>query len=343
MAKRSSGNPETEELKHALRRLHQPEASRHSAGLSATQKRQVESHLSITFDRGEIEDAAFQHSVLCQAFLPYRDPGQEARLWDYRQGRARLLLKAGEIYDPRSGEWEKVGLPYGARARLILAHINTQAVRSQNAVVDIENSLSAFIRKLGLYREGKTIAMIKEQLRRLAASNISLAFEASPQQVIQTRFDIIKTFDLWFPKDERQKVLWTSTIQLSDDYFHSLLEHAVPLDERALAALAHNALAIDIYTWLAQRLHRVEGEDFISWQNLKEQFGGGYERMDKFKSVFRDTLKKTLLQYPEARVEEIPNKGFYLRNSPPPILKGLVTVPGLTSGSRRNDKGGAKP
>lgn len=338
MAKRSSNSPEKDEMKNVFRKLHQGEAEKQPTGLSKVKQRQIESHLNITFDRGEIEDAAFQHSVLCQAFLPYRDPGDETRLWDYRQGRARLLLKAGEVFDPKTSGWEQVGLPYGARARLILAHINTQAVRSQNAVVDIENSLSAFVRKLGLYREGKTIAMIKEQLRRLAASNISLAFEASPQQVIQTRFDIIKTFDLWFPKDERQKVLWTSTIQLSDDYFHSLLEHAVPLDERALAALAHNALAIDIYTWLAQRLHRVEQQDFISWQNLKEQFGGGYDRMDKFKSVFRDTLKKTLLQYPEAKVEEVPNKGFYLRNSPPPILKGIITMPGLENGKKGKDK-----
>jgi len=33
--------------------------------------------------------------------------------------------------------------------------------------------------------------------------------------------------------------------------------HAVPLDERALAGLAHSSLALDIYAWLAQRLHRV--------------------------------------------------------------------------------------
>lgn len=329
MKEHTPTHQEKDDMKKVFQQMHQAEGEKKGHSLSVVQKRQIDSHLSINFDRGQIQDAAFQHSVLCQAFLPYRDPGNDTRLWDYRQGRARLLLKAGDVYDPKSSQWEQVGLPYGARARLILAHINTQAVRSQNPVVDVENSLSAFIRKLGLYREGKTIAMIKEQLRRLAASNISLAFEVSPQQVIQTRFDIIKAFDLWFPKDDRQKVLWTSTIQLSDDYFSSLLEHAVPLDERALAALAHNALAIDIYSWLAQRLHRIEKEDFVSWQNLKEQFGGGYERMDKFKSVFRDTLKKTLLQYPEAKVEELPNKGFNLKKSPPPILKTMVIMPGL--------------
>lgn len=32
---------------------------------------------------------------------------------------------------------------------------------------------------------------------------------------------------------------------------------AVPLNETAVMRLAHNAMALDIYTWLAQRLHRV--------------------------------------------------------------------------------------
>lgn len=336
MAENTPTNQEKDEMKNVFRAIHAGEEK--GRGLSTVQKRQIESHLRINFDRGEIEDAAFQHSVLCQAFLPYRDPGDDKRMWDYRQGKARLLLEAGRVYNLKSEKWEEVGLPYGTRARLILAHINTQAVRSQNPVVDVESSLSAFIKKLGLYREGKTIAMIKEQLRRLATSNISLAFEVSPQQVVQTRFDIIKTFDLWFPKDDRQKVLWTSTIQLSDDYFNSLLEHAVPLDERALAALAHNALAIDIYSWLSQRLHRVEKQDFVGWQNLKEQFGCGYDRMDNFKKIFRETLKKVLLQYPEAKVEEIPNKGFNLLKSPPPILKTMLVVPSIEGSKKAQEK-----
>lgn len=291
--------------------------------------RLVKSHVEIFLDRGEIENAAFQHSVLCQTFLPYRDPGDDVRLWDYKQGYARLLLKAGEIFDKREDRWVPVGLPFGARARLILAYINTQAVKTQNSVIDVESSLTAFIKKLGLHSEGKTISAVKEQLRRLSATNINLAFEASNDRVFQTKFDIVQSFDLWFPKDGQQKVIWTSTIKLDDKYFGNLMEHAVPLDERALAALSHNAMAMDIYTWLAQRLHRVKGIEFVAWANIKEQFGTGYDRMDNFKRIFRQTLKIVLLQYPGARIEEVPNRGFNLFNSRPPILKEMFQIPGL--------------
>ena len=59
------------------------------------------------------------------------------------------------------------------------------------------------------------------------------------------------------PKDADQRVLWPSTVTLSADYFASLQQHAVPLDPRAIAALAGSALALDVYVWLAQRLHRI--------------------------------------------------------------------------------------
>jgi hypothetical protein len=41
--------------------------------------------------------------------------------------------------------------------------------------------------------------------------------------------------------------------------------------------LAHSALALDIYCWLAQRLHRIPADkpQLISWSALYDQFGQG--------------------------------------------------------------------
>lgn len=315
------------ELREALRTLTETLDTPGGKALSPVRKRLVKTRVEMVINEQDISNAAFQHSILCQAFLPYKDPGNETRLWDHRQGNARLLLKAGEILNPRTDEWEQIGLPYGAKARLILAYVNTQAIKAQSPLVDVEESLSAFIAKLGLHREGKTIAMIKEQLRRLATSNINMAFTLSNDQVIQTKFDIIKAFDLWFPRDENQRVLWTSQIQLSEDYFKSLSQHAVPLNIEALKALAHSAMAIDIYSWLAQRLHRIDGSQFVAWANLKEQFGQAYTRMDNFKRDFRATLLLVKTVYKEARIEEVDNKGFNLFNSPSQIPKSVYQVP----------------
>jgi hypothetical protein len=65
-------------------------------------------------------------------------------------------------------------------------------------------------------------------------------------------------------------------------------------------------MALDIYAWMVQRLHRVDPQkpQFVSWQNLKEQFGNGYGEMWKFKQVFRKTLQTARLQYPKANLIE---------------------------------------
>jgi len=68
---------------------------------------------------------------------------------------------------------------------------------------------------------------------------------------------VSKAFNLLLVKDKRQRILWPATLHLSQDYFDSLQNHAVPLDERALASLANSAMALDVYAWFAQRLHRI--------------------------------------------------------------------------------------
>jgi hypothetical protein len=119
------------------------------------------------------------------------------------------------------------------------------------------------------------------------------------------------------------------TVRLSTDYFESLSRHAVPLDERAVAALAHSAAALDVYAWLAQRLHRIpQGRpQFIPWPALHEQFGQGFTRLRAFREHFLDVLRQVGSQYSEARVEVAQREGLYLSCSPPPVLKRLVVLP----------------
>jgi hypothetical protein len=278
---------------------------------------------------GTVKDAIFQHSVLCQTFLPYRNPGDDVTTWEQRQGNVSLAVQAMKAFDPVTQKLEVVGLPYGTKSRLILAHINSQAIRTQNMSLNIENSLTGFIKVLGLTTDGRTINETKEQLRRLTTSIISLGY-FSEERNYQVDLKIVKGFDVNFLKDDNKRVVWSNEILLTDDYFNSLMNHAIPLDERALAALSNNAMALDIYAWLAQRLHRIShgNPQFLSWQNLKEQFGSGYKDMKKFKEVFRKTLMTVHLQYQTAKIEEDDNKGFWLYNSPTPIpLKTMIIKP----------------
>ena len=284
------------------------------------QNKRLNSLIQLTEKPGEIEDAAFLHSILCQTFLPYRDPGNDVREYERMQGHAVLLLKAGEVLNPATKRFKQVGLPYGPKARLVLAYINTWAIKTQSPVVPIEDTLTSFVRKLGLDTGGKTINSVKDQLSRLAGSSIKIGWLSGDDKARTAKLDIIDDMEMWLGKDDNQRVMWPGVIKLSERFHNSLMEHAIPLDERVLGALANNAAALDIYVWLAQRLHRVSKEkpQSISWAALQDQFGNGYSNPRKFRQNFRQRIELVLKFYQDARIEDI-GKGLLLKNSPPPV------------------------
>jgi hypothetical protein len=315
-------------IKQAVPRPLQPHievASRTLKPLTRVQNRLLEPRSD---DDGEI---CFQHTVFCQTGLPYRDPGNEIREWKREQGAVSLLVEAGQARHPKSHEWVKLGLPWGTKPRLILAHLNAEALRRNSPVIEVEDSLSAFVKRIRGFDGGREIRAFKTQLSRLSVAVVRLA-TTQGMRAFQTNGLIVENFELWPELNDRQRVLWPQTIQLSERYFQSLQEHAVPLIEADLAALAHTAMGLDIYAWLAQRLHRIDPRKpaFIAWSNLKEQFGPDYSKMFNFKREFRRTLAQVQRRYQTARIE-LDKKGMTARNSPPPVSKRFMLMSNSTA------------
>jgi hypothetical protein len=292
--------------------------------LSVIKRRLIDSSHDIVMN--DPDGITYQHSVLCQVSLPYKNPGNHIRHWDRKQGKARIALEAGRILNPATNEFIDIGLPYGTKSRLILTHLNSEALKTGSPIIDVESSLTAFVKRLGVNGNGRDIRDIKDHLSRLSASTIRLGF-IEGNHALQVNTQIVRALDLWLEKGDNQKVLWPSTIQLSEDYYNSLVKHAVPLDERALAALSHSPMGLDVYSWLAQRLHRVTASkpQFITWVALQDQFGYNYGRIIDFKMAFRDILTMVHSQYPEAKFD-IDGTGMTLKNSPPPIGKRQFLV-----------------
>jgi hypothetical protein len=275
------------------------------------------------------EILAFQHSIFCQTGLPYRNPGPGIREWERVNGRASLKVLAGEALDPKSMRWVPLGLPFGVKPRLILIHLASEAVRTGSPAVEVGDSVTAFTTRL-LKRApiGPDIRLIKQQLAALAAATIKIGFARTEDRATMLAAHIVERFDVWLPKDERQRVMWPTTIRLSHEFFTSLQGHAVPLDERAVAALATSCMGLDTYCWLAQRLHRVPSGRplLVPWEALKLQFGWHYGRMVDFRRDFRQALVEVRTQYPDARFE-LDHRGMLLHHSPPPIRPKVVALP----------------
>jgi hypothetical protein len=259
--------------------------------------------------------------------LPYRNPGNDVRLWERKQGSVLLQIKAGQVANPATHGMVEVGLPWGTKSRLILAHLNAEALRQNSPEIEVGNSLTAFVKRVrGFEAGGREIRAFRNQLKRLSASDVRLVFFRDKHaQQIETR--IITAFDLWPELDVRQRALWPSVIHLSQRYFEDLKEHAVPLNEADLRALAHSAMALDLYFWLVQRLHRIDESkpQFIPWTALKDQFGPDFGRMDNFKRFFRTTLRTVLARYLDARIA-LDDRGMTCRHSPSPVPPRYVLV-----------------
>lgn len=262
--------------------------------------------------------------MLAQLGLPYRNPGDDVREWERGQRGTSLLLTAGHALGPDE-TWHKVGLPYGPRARLVLIHLSTLAVKNQNPEIKLGKSLTNFANMLGVGNGGRNVRDLRDQIIRLSGTTMSLGLHSPavgdilPASTKVNRTALFEELKLTWPEVAGKYVPWPKTVTLSSAFYNDLAAHAVPLDPRALSALKHSSRAIDIYTWLAYRLrHAPETGVAVSWHQVRAQFGDPSQQMKSFKQRFVQAFTQVQMVYPKARVKADPIVGLILRLSPPP-------------------------
>jgi hypothetical protein len=304
-------------------------------------------------DAHSADAIAFVHSVLSQIGLP-RSP-QKTREWVRTNGAASLRVVAGSIcirVEDGSAEWVEQSLPQGPYARLLLADISTYAVRHKTTVVPMEASAGAYMRnRLHLFPGGGkrgTYTSFKREAQALAAAHMELGV-AYAGKVRNAGGRPIAEFEAWMVDDGPQQALWPCELVLSEQFFRSLRSHAAPIDMRAYRALAHSALAQDIYTWLAHRLPRLSSPLGLPWAVLAKQFGG-YANAKRFREEFVKRLKEVRTVYPDARFEIVAGRrgesggSLVLRQSRPPVYRVSEVVPGaLGAPARMGEKVPMRP
>lgn len=271
----------------------------------------------------QCETPEFLHSVLCQVGLP-RSKTNERRFLR-QSGNAAIEVIAGSIF--RRGQMVQVPLPYGARPRLVLLHICAEAVRTRSPEIEVGQSAREFLTRLGVTSNGNGYSRFRAQIEALAACHLTVGLKTNKKEITVSGKPISK-FEAWVQHDHKSIGLWPGSVTLSHEFLISLLEHAVPLDPRAIAALKGSALALDVYAWLAQRLCRIRNVSGIkiTWKSLLQQFGQEYKTAKDFKKVFKIALRKVCAVYPDACIEEGIG-GLTLLPSPPPIRKTQMVLP----------------
>ena len=281
--------------------------------LSGLDRREIEA--AATYMADEDAGIGFLYSGWCQAALPHRRLA-DGQGWQVSGERVVLIVEPGMRSGP-AGKPVHIGVPYGSRARLIMLYLQSEALRTGSREIELGKSLRDWLTRLGIPVGGKSVEAVREQAERISRCKLSFEVKAGISKGLmnQTIVDTAIFLDL---DDETQGSLFVERARLSEGFFEQLKRHPVPLEEPAIRAVNNNSMALDLYAWLAYRLHALKAPTPVSWRALKPQFGMGFGRMDNFRARFLDNLKLALAVYPAARVE-VEDAGLILHPSRPPV------------------------
>ena len=216
--------------------------------------------------------------------------------------------------------------PYGSRARMILIYLQTRAVLDKTPIVELGKSMNAWLARMDIPICGQNYRDVREQAARLSACRLTFYWKDDLGRNSFKKDSIVQE-GIRLQPDDKQGSLWQDTVRLSDSFYNSLCEHPVPIWEPAVRAISGKSMAIDIYIWLAYRLHVLPKATPISWSSLHKQFGAGFKHARQFKPEFRRCLGYALAVYPEAIVtDDDEGDGITLHPSRPPIPERLIGV-----------------
>ena len=120
------------------------------------------------------------------------------------------------------------------------------------------------------------------------------------------------------PLKTAQIPLWQERVRLDEGFYQSLIEHPLPLRETAIKQISSRSMAIDLYVWLAYRLHVLTiSRDWVA--SAAEAVRGGLQRAAFLPADVLPSLKLALAVYPEAHLEVDERSGLTLYPSPPPV------------------------
>lgn len=257
----------------------------------------------------------FIYSGFAQAALPHKKLADDA-VWQIQTERVMLLVEPGRRA-VRDGVPVPVGVPYGSKARLIMLYLMGRALETNCREVELGRSMRSWLERMGIPQGGKSISDVREQAERISRCRLSFQIQNGDRTGLVNQ-NIVDSALFLDTDNPAQGSLFLEHARLSESFFEQLRKHPVPLEEAAIRAINGHSMALDLYCWLAYRLHVLPSDRTVSWKALKSQFGTGFSRMDHFRPTFKDNLALAMAVYPAAAVS-VTEKGLTLQPSRPPV------------------------
>ena len=267
-----------------------------------TARRLIEIATGVLADDGD--DRVFTHPVLCLTILPHR-ARPEHEIWKRVNGPYTLMVQPTADHD---GTY--YGVPHGSKARLILLYLQTEAVKTNSRMIELGTSMRRWLRNMGVTITGPNYQEVRRQAQKIERALVSFTFTGGDATVSWQDTIIRGSFERPCSDEVR-------TVELSESFFKSITERPVPVCEAAIRLLGERCMALDLYLWLAYRLHSLQRPTMVSWTSLHSQFGAATRLLKHFKPHFAREIEAALAAYPDARVD-LHEDGIRLHPSPSP-------------------------
>lgn len=254
----------------------------------------------------------YVHAGFAMAALPHKRI--EMLEWVRDGADIRLRIESGKTHDGTA-----VGIPYGYVARLILLYLQTEAIKTKSREVELGRSMHSWLKAMGLNSGGKGYLAVREQSRRLSLCKLTFYRVGDGGEAILNG-GFVREAILPIHETGSQMSLWRETVVLDEVFYNSLIKHPLPVREAAIRALSGRSMAIDLYIWMAYRLHHLTRPTRVPWPALYRQFGLGFAQPRQFRAHAKEALALALAAYPEAQVR-IDDEALTLSPSPPPVIR----------------------
>jgi hypothetical protein len=232
-------------------------------------------------DRAEQTDSNVVIGSSAVSCLPYRQLPAGGQPFTRKMGYICYTLDCGTRED---GVGE-IGIPFGAKARLILLHLINAAASSGSPIVDVRGSMAAWISAMNTPLGGMSYRHITDMSRRIQLTKLKIHDES-----INSDFGAHGFVErLEFGSDSENRGFPTSVI-LDRGFYRHAMANTVLLERTAIGLISNNGWAIDMYIWLRIMSPGPGERRHVTWDSLFVGFNSGKSSCRRIKARLLETL-----------------------------------------------------
>lgn len=238
--------------------------------------------------------------------LPLR--ATSATMWERTDGDVTVIL-AATPYEDADGTTQ-YHLPSGRIAREVIMYLVTSAMMSGSPTIEISRTWRGFLRDMGVPYSSANRRAVERQLRAILNMSVRVSHRSANGSGtnLSSRACLVGSGeDLVFDRDGALDDAYRSVVILSDEFFERIAAAPSPVHgtmrvlreswRQIVTENPHQALAGDVYLWLAGRMSRVRREVRIPWADLAAQFGSSMSNERRWRQQFRSALSVATRAY----------------------------------------------